>query len=108
MKPNTTSHMRFSIAVLSMTLAACSSSTTGPKVDAASVQVSAGAVTATVLGQTLTVQASVVDAAGSVIAGAPIQWELSTPDVLESLGDGKFRVLKEGSVQIVAFWPKNP
>ena len=91
-----------------MTLAACSSSTTGPKVDAASVQVSAGAVTATVLGQTLTVQASVVDAAGSVIAGAPIQWELSTPDVLESLGDGKFRVLKEGSVQIVAFWPKNP
>ena len=108
MKPNVTSYMRFSIAALSMMLAACSSSPVGPHDDAASVRVSASAVTATALGQSVAVQASVVDAAGTAIAGAPIRWELSAPDVLESLGDGKFRVLKEGSVQIAAVWPKNP
>jgi hypothetical protein len=109
MKPNVSSYMRFTIAVLSTVLAACSSaSPVGPKDDAAAIRVSASSMTATALGQSVTVQASVVDAAGTAIAGAPIQWELSSPDVLESLGDGKFRVLKEGSVQVAAVWPKNP
>jgi hypothetical protein len=108
MKPNTTSHtghMRFSIAaLLTALLAACSDSPIGPKDGGSSIHVSASAMTATSLGQSITIQASVVDGAGKAIADAPIRWELSTSDVLESLDDGRFRVLKEGSVTVTAVW----
>jgi len=103
-------HMRFVIAgLITMMLAACSSdSPVAPIGGAASMHVNAGAVTATVLGQNVAIQASVTSASGAPVAGAPIRWELSVPDVLESLGDGSFRVLKEGSVNVTAVWTKDP
>ena len=112
MKPNVTAntrHMRFGIAVLSTAfLAACSDSPLGPSSGETSIHVSASAMTATSLGQTISVEASVVDAAGKPVAGGPIRWELSASDVLESLGDGRFRVLKEGTVTVTAVWTKDP
>jgi hypothetical protein len=72
------------------------------------MHVNANAVTATVLGQTVAIQASVTSASGTAIADAPIRWELGVPDVLESLGDGRFRVMKEGSVSVAAVWTKDP
>ena len=112
MKPTITlprCHMRFVIAALSMvTLAACSDSTTGPaSSNATSIQVSATAVTATAIGQSVAIQASVIDQSGAAVPNAAIRWELSAADVLESLGDGKFRVLKEGSVRVTAVWSKD-
>ncbi len=103
-------HMRFVIAGLATAmLAACSSdSPVAPGGGHASMRVSASAVSATVLGQSVTIQASVADASGAAITGEPIRWELSGPDILESLGDGKFRVLKEGSVSVAAVWTKDP
>jgi hypothetical protein len=101
--------MRFAIAVVSTTiLAACSDSTVGPKEGAASMRLSASAMTATALGQNVTIQASIVDAGGSVMTNEPIRWELGSADVLEALDSGKFRVLKEGSVRVTAVWPKDP
>ena len=112
MKPNFTSHvrhMRFAIAVLSAAgLAACSNSPLGPNDGAASMRVDASAVTATALGQSITIQAWVMDASGSAIADAAIHWDVSAADILAPLGDGKFRVLKEGSVRVAAVWPKDP
>lgn len=113
MKPTITSpvrHMRFVIAGLAAAmLTACSSdSPAGPGDGPASMHVNANAVTATVLGQTVAIQASVTSASGTAIADAPIRWELGVPDVLESLGDGRFRVMKEGSVSVAAVWTKDP
>jgi hypothetical protein len=59
---------------------------------------------ATSLGQTISIETSIVDGAGKPVMSGPIRWELSTPDVLESLGDGRFRVLKEGTVTVTAVW----
>ena len=102
-------HMRFAIAAFSMmALAACSDSTTGPSSTATSIQVGTTAVSATAIGQTVAIQTSVIDPAGAVIPSAAIRWELSAADVLESMGDGKFRVLKEGSVRVTAIWSKDP
>ena len=113
MKPNIISpvrHMRFVIAGLTaVVLTACSSdSPVAPGDGAASMHVDASAVTATVLGESVAIQASVTRPSGTTITDAPIRWELSVPDVLESLGDGRFRVLKEGSVSVAAVWTKDP
>jgi hypothetical protein len=101
--------MRFAIAILlTAGVTACSNSPLGPDGGAASMRVSASAVTATSLGQSVAIQAEVVDAAGSPIADAAIHWDLSAADILEPLGAGRFRVLKEGSVRVAAVWPKDP
>lgn len=103
-------NMRFLIAgCVTVILSACSGdSPVAPIGGAASMHVNASAVTATVLGQNVAVQASVTSASGAPMVGAPIRWELSVPDVLESLGDGRFRVLKEGGVTVTAVWTKDP
>lgn len=111
MKPSSasrTSYVRFSIAVLSTALlSACSDSPVGPNDGGSSIHVSASAVTATSLGQSISIQASVVDGSGKAIADAPVRWELSASDVLEPLGGGRFRVLEEGTVTVTAVWTKD-
>jgi hypothetical protein len=108
-KPTLRDYMRFFISVLSIaSLAACSNSPLGPNEHAASMHVSASAVTATALGQSVQIQASVTDASGKAIADASIHWDVSATDVLEPIGDGRFRVLKEGSARVAAIWPKDP
>jgi len=89
-------------------LAACSNSPFGPDDQHASMQVNASALTATTLGQTVVIDASVVTSSGQAVPNAGIHWELSAPGVLEMIGDGRFRVLHEGSVQVAAVWPKDP
>ena len=111
MKPTITSqdYMRFLIGALTAAmLTACSNSPLGPREHAASMHVNASAVAATSLGQTVLIQASVVDASGVAISNASVHWDLSSADVLEPIGAGKFRVLKEGTVRVAAIWPKDP
>lgn len=97
------------VATLALALAACDAgSTTGPDGRHAAMQLSAGATTATTLGETVTIKAQVVDGRGNPIPGAEIHWAISAPELLEPLGDGQFRVLGEGPVQVAAVWPRNP
>ena len=98
-------HMRVGIVILStMLLAACGDSPTAPGGGGTSIHVSASAMSATSLGQTISIETSIVDGAGKPVVSGPIRWELSAPDVLESLGDGRFRVLREGTVTVTAVW----
>jgi hypothetical protein len=89
-------------------LAACNSSPLSPAHEFASLQVGASAMTATTLGENIDIDAAVVDANGVRIPNVEIHWELSAPGVLEMTGNGHFRVLREGSVQVAAVWPKDP
>src|SRR5690349_10299215 len=91
-------------AIVAAGLAACSDSPLGPDEQHASMEVSAAATTATTIGESLTIGAAVMNSRGVPIANAGIHWDLSVPGVLESLGNGKFRVLSEGTVQIGAVW----
>jgi hypothetical protein len=95
-------------ALAALGLGACSNSPFAPTEDGASMQVGATAMTATTLGESITIDAAVVTAAGARVPNAEIHWEVSAPDVLEPAGNGRFRVLREGSVQVVAVWPRDP
>jgi hypothetical protein len=89
-------------------LAGCGSSSLSPDHESASMRVGASAMTATTLGESIDIDAAVVDVAGAPIPNAEIHWELSAPGILEMTGNGHFRVLREGSVQIAAVWPRDP
>jgi hypothetical protein len=96
------------VVAFAVGLGACSNSPFGPDEQHASMQVGVSAMTATTLGQTIGIDAAVVTAAGERIPNTGIHWELSAPGVVEMVSDGHFRVLHEGTVQVVAVWPKDP
>jgi hypothetical protein len=54
----------------------------------------------TSLGDSAVVRARVVDAAGNEITGTPLAWNVSDPDVLESLGGGVFRSRANGTTVV--------
>jgi hypothetical protein len=90
-------------------LGACSSTPLAPgEDDQASMRVGTNAMTATTLGDSIIIDAAVVNALGAAIPHAEIHWELSTSGILEVLGNGRFRVVREGQVQVAAVWPKDP
>ena len=72
------------------------------------MHVAAPVMTATTLGQTITIDAAVMSSSGARIPGAEVAWDLNASGVLESTGGGHFRVLHEGTVQVAAVWPKDP
>lgn len=80
----------------------------GPRDEHATMRVAANGVTASAIGQTVDISAAVMDSKGEAIQDADIHWDLSSPSVLESLGNGRFRVIGEGDVQVAAVWPKDP
>ena len=100
---------RRALVLASLTLAACSADAPlGPRDEHATMHVAASGVTATTIGQTLVIDAAVMNAKGVRLQDAEIHWDVSAPGVLESLGGGRFRVLSEGAMQIAAVWPKDP
>lgn len=80
----------------------------GPGDEHATMRVGSSGMTASAIGQTVDIAASVLDSKGEAIRDADIHWDLSSTGVLESLGGGRFRVIGEGDVQIAAVWPKDP
>lgn len=99
---------RVFVAGLVVALAACGDSPLGPGEHGATMQVTASAVTATTLGQSLAIDAALLNSSGKAMRSSEIHWELSAPGVLEDIGGGRFRVLHEGTVQVAAVWPKDP
>jgi hypothetical protein len=90
-------------------LGACNSDAAlGPRDEHATMRVGASGVTASAIGQIVVIAASVMDADGAPMRDADIHWDVSSAGVLESLGDGRFRVVREGSVDVAAVWPKDP
>jgi hypothetical protein len=96
------------VGLSALALGACSDSPLGPNGQRASMQVSATAMTATTLGANLTIDATVVNTRGQQISNADVHWDMSAAGVLEAIGNGHFRVLHEGTVQVAAIWPKDP
>ena len=80
----------------------------GPRDEHATMRVGASGVTASAIGQMVDIAAAVMDSKGDAIQDADIHWDLSSTGVLESLGNGRFRVIGEGDVQVAAIWPKDP
>jgi hypothetical protein len=101
-------HRHIAIALATVGLGACGSASTDPSRELASRHVAASAMTATTIGQAIDIDATVLNANGEPIANAEIHWELSEAGILEMVGNGHFRVLREGSVRVAAVWPKDP
>jgi len=102
--------MRIATVLLGVaTLAACNADgALGPNDEHATMRLAAKSVSASAIGQTLTIDAAVLDMDGNPLAGAAVHWDLSSSDVLQPIGGGRFQVLKEGTVQVAAIWPKDP
>lgn len=101
--------LRALVAALAVVvLGACSESPLGPDDGRATMRVGAAAMSATALGESVVIEAAVIDSRGEPLPDAGVHWELSAPGVLEAIGDGRFRVLKEGTVQVAAVWPRDP
>ena len=98
----------FALLLAAATLAACSDSPLGPDDAGAAMHVAATEREATTIGESMSLIAAVLTARGDTIADATIAWVVSEPDVLEALGGGRFRVLREGTVRVAAVWPRDP
>lgn len=49
----------------------------------------------------ITFSARVLDRKGRQLNGIPLEWDTDNPDVLEVLGDGKFRTLTNGTATVI-------
>jgi hypothetical protein len=102
--------MRAAVALLGVAaLSACAAdSVLGPHDEHATKHMATTSVAASAIGQTLALDATVLKMDGQPLRGAQVHWDLSATDVLLPIGGGRFRVLKEGTVQVAAIWPKDP
>ena len=80
----------------------------GPHDEHATMRIATGGATPTVIGETVAITATVMGPTGEPLQDAAIHWGLSEAGVLESLGNGRFRVIREGTVQVAAVWPSDP
>jgi hypothetical protein len=74
----------------------------------ASILIAVSDVQAQALGEHLVIEAQVRDIRNNVLPKADIHWEISHPDVLEPLGNGRFKVVSEGSVKIAVVASRAP
>ena len=102
--------LRMAGAMLAGTmLGACAAdSALGPHDDHATMRIGANGPAASAIGQTVVLDAAVLRTDGEQLKGAEVHWELSESGVLQPMGNGRFEVLKEGTVQVVAVWPTDP
>ncbi len=115
MRTQTDSMDRWSIHARSLalilagvTLGACSDSPLGPDDAGAAMHVATTEREATTIGETMSLVAAVLTARGDSVPDATVAWEVSEPGVLEALGGGRFRVLRQGIVRVAAMWPRDP
>jgi hypothetical protein len=109
-RPARASRLRIAAALLGVAaLSACAAdSALGPHDEHATMQMAAKSVAASAIGQTVALDATVLNMEGQPLRGAQVHWDLSATDVLQPIGGGRFLVLKEGTVQVAAIWPKDP
>lgn len=102
--------LRLAAAMLAgMSLSACAADgALGPRNEHATMRIGSGGASAIAIGQTVVLGAELIDASGDRMRNERIVWDLASSGVLEPLGGGRFLVLKEGSVQVAAIWPKDP
>jgi len=100
---------RAAAALAFAALSACAAdSALGPHDEHATMHLQANNVVASAIGQTVLLDATVLNMEGEPLKGAEVHWDLSSTDVLYPVGFGRFQVLKEGTVQVAAIWPKDP
>jgi hypothetical protein len=102
--------IRLAVALLGIgVLGACAAdSALGPHDEHATMRMTSKSVAASAIGQTVALDATVLRMDGQPLRGAEVHWDLSATDVLQPMGGGRFQVLKEGTVQVAAIWPKDP
>lgn len=102
--------VRMAAALLAgLALSACATDAAlGPRGEHATMRIASGGAAAIAIGQTVVLGAELIDASGDRMRDERIVWDLASSGVLEPLGSGRFLVLKEGSVQVAAIWPKDP
>jgi hypothetical protein len=95
------------VLLLLLPLAACDMPTS-VRTKPASIQLVTDHVSATMIGETIQLDVSGFDASGSAITPDNLVWDLSNQDILQSLGSGAFRVLREGDVRIAIVYRHDP
>lgn len=84
-----------------LALAGCSDSPVAPAVDQATrIVLDRELMTAHSHRETLRFSARVYDGRGHEMEGVPLDWSVDDPDVLETLGDGTFRTLADGTARV--------
>jgi hypothetical protein len=109
-KPARAARLRHVVALLGLAaLSACAAdSALGPHDEHATMRMTSKSVSASAIGQTVSLDATVLKMDGQPLRGAEVHWDLSATDVLLPIGGGRFQVVKEGTVQVAAIWPKDP
>ncbi len=97
---------RPAIALMALALAACGNETPtapfrGGVATALALSVANGGALAS-LGDTAVITARVADANGTALTDAPLRWTVSAPGVVEVVGPGRLRALRNGRVTVVA------
>ena len=102
----------FNIAAMLAPLAfvACGGdSPLGPGGEHATMRVGVNGMTLTTIGESIVIDAVVVNSHGDVIKDAEIAWDTRNADgVLVAGVAGKYTVMKEGTARIAAIWTRDP
>jgi hypothetical protein len=106
-----TSLRQLTIMAASLSLMACTSDqVVGPSIGGTPGSISLsviGSASLASLGDTATIRPRLLDVGGSALAAtdiatAPVRWSMSTPGILEQVGTGVFRAVRNGRVTVIA------